>query len=105
MLDDLAEFLKPREEKLKFGKVHLVVKELDGTADHSALKETEDAQWKILVRCIFREDSGQPAFEDKDIPALRKKSPVVTAPLVNAVNRVNGLSTEEEVKNSDAARG
>jgi hypothetical protein len=103
MLDDLAEFLKPREEKVKLGKVKLVVKELDGSADNSELKNTEDMSWRILIKCVFRED-GKPAFEDKDIPLLKKKSPVFTAPLVNAVNRVNGFNLEEEAKNSEAAQ-
>ena len=104
MLDDLKDFLTPREEKLKFGKVKLVVRELDGSADNSALSVGDDTSWRILVRCVFREDNGQPAFEEKDIPALKKKSPLVTAPLVNAVGRVNGSNLEEEVKNSDAAQ-
>jgi hypothetical protein len=56
------------------------------------------------VRCVFREDDGKLAFDDGDIPKLKRKSPIVTAPLVNAVNRVNGFNTEEEAKNSDAAQ-
>ena len=105
MLDDLEDFLKLREENVKFGKVALVVKELDGSADNSALKDGEDTSWKILVRCVFRADNGKQAFEDKDIPALKRKSPIITAPLVNAVNRVNGFNVEEEAKNSEAAQG
>lgn len=105
MLDDLAEFLSLREEKIKFGKVDLVVKELDGSVDHAPLRDGEDTSWKILVRCVFRADNGKPAFDDGDIPKLKRKSPLVTAPLVNAVNRVNGFNLEEEAKNSEAAQG
>lgn len=104
MLDDLAEFLKPREERIKFGKVDLVVRELDGTVDREAIQKADDPHWAILVRCVFRADNGQPAFEDKDIPALKRKNPAVTARLISAVNRVNGTDLEEEEKNSDAAR-
>lgn len=105
MLNDLAEFLQPREERLVFGKVKLVIKELDGSADNTVLREPEDRSWKLLVRCVFREDNGEPAFSDDDIPVLKKKSPTVTAPLVVAVQRVNGMNLEEEAKNSDAAPG
>lgn len=104
MLEDLAEFLKPREERITFGKVPLVIMELDGSADNSALAAEEDRAWRILVRCVFRED-GTPAFTDADIPKLKRKSPSVTQPLLTAVSRVNGISVEEEVKNSDAAHG
>lgn len=104
MLDDLAEFLKVREEKLTFGKVKLVVRELDGSADNSFLREEEDRSWRIFVRCVYREDNGEQAFNDSDIPALKKKNPAVTAPLINAVNRVNGFDLQEEAKNSDAAQ-
>jgi hypothetical protein len=102
MLDDLAELLKVREERIKLGKVKLIVRELDGSADNSILKEEEDRTWRIFVRCVYREDSGERAFGDEDIPALKRKSPVITAPLINAVNRVNGFDLQEEAKNSDA---
>ena len=107
MLNDLAEFLKQREERLEFGGVKLVVRELDGSADNSALTEATDVErsWFILVRCVFREDNGERAFSDEDVPMLHKKSPMVTARLVNAVNRVNGFNIEEEAKNSDAVQG
>lgn len=105
MLDDLADFLKPREERLQFGKVMLVVRELDGSADNSALADAEDKQWKLVIRCVFREDNNEPAFTDADIAALKKKSPTFTAPLIVAVQRVNGLNLESETKNSEAAQG
>jgi hypothetical protein len=105
VLDDLAEFLKPREERLTFGKVKLVVRELDGGADNSALREAEDRSWRLLVRCVFREDDDSQAFSDADIPVLKRKSPAVTGKLMNAVNSVNGFGLEEEAKNSDAAPG
>ena len=108
MLNDLAEFLKQREEHLKFGGVKLVVRELDGSADNSVLTQAIDnveRSWLILVRCVFREDNGERAFSDEDVPMLRKKNPMVTARLVNAVNGVNGFNIEEEAKNSDAAQG
>jgi hypothetical protein len=105
MLEDLAEFLKPREERISLGKVKLIVRELDGTADNSILKEDQDRSWRILVRCVFREDSGDQAFTDADIPALKRKSPQRTMPLISAVTRVNGFGIEDEAKNSDAAQG
>jgi hypothetical protein len=103
MLEDLAEFLTPREERIVFGKVPLLVRELDGSSDNSILVEEQDRQWRILVRCVFREN-GDPAFTDADIPKLKRKSPAITSTLIMAVSRVNGQALEEEVKNSDAAQ-
>ena len=105
MLDDLAEFLKPREEMITFGRVKLIVRELDGSADNSIIAEEKDRPWRILVRCVFREDDETPAFSDVDIPALKRKSPAITGKLINAVNRVNGFGIEDEAKNSAAAQG
>jgi hypothetical protein len=104
LLEDLAEFLKLREERITFGKVKLIARELDGSADNAILREPEDRSWRLLVRCLFREDTGEQAFDDADIKALKRKSPVTTSKLVEAVNRVNGFDIEDEAKNSDAAQ-
>jgi hypothetical protein len=103
MLDQLLEFLKPREEKVSLGGVTFHVKEMNGTVNTEALADGIDTTWKILVRCVFKEDGVQ-AFSDEDIPRLKASSKPKLVPLVNAVNRVNGFLVEEEVKNSAAAQ-
>jgi hypothetical protein len=103
MLEQLLEFLKPREEKVSLGGVDFHVKEMTGTVNTEALADGVDVTWKILVRCVFKEDGAQ-AFSDDDIPRLKASSKPKLAPIVNAVNRVNGFAVEEEAKNSKAAQ-
>ena len=104
MLSDLVDFLKQREERIKLGGRALVVRELSSAGDTEPMRDGVDVAWKVLVRCTFLE-SGESAFSDEDIPALKASSASKLGVLINAVNRVNGLNVEEEVKNSEAAQG
>jgi hypothetical protein len=103
MLEELFEYLKPREEKVTIGKHSFVVRELTGNVDMRVVADGSDVEWKTLVRCVFRE-SGEQAFSDDDIPRLKSSGTAKIAPLRIAMHKVNGLELEPEVKNSDAAQ-
>ena len=103
MLPDLLEAIQPREKEITLGGRKLVVRELSGEADTSAMQDNQDLTWKLLVRCVFVAESGEPAFTDKDIPALRRGAKLRVKPLVDAVIEVNGMDIEAEAKNSAAA--
>lgn len=112
MLKDLAEFLATSEERIEFGGRALVVRELAAAADMvgfasvegGEVKLSDDFNFLLITRCTFNED-GTPAFTTEDVPALKSASRKKLKPLLDAVNRVNGLDAETEVKNSAAARG
>jgi hypothetical protein len=104
MLKELAEFITPREEKIKIGDQTLVVRELSTAADTASMLDQTDINYKFLVRCVFLE-TGEPAFDEADIPALKAGSRAKLSPLFVAVNRVNGFDIEAEAKNSSAAPG
>jgi hypothetical protein len=103
MLDDLAELYKDREEKVKHGKAVLVVKQWDGSEKKWVFEDPDDIQWRLIERCVFREN-GERAFTRKDVDKLRSK-PLVSGQLAAAVSRVNGLDLEQEAKNSEAVQG
>jgi hypothetical protein len=103
MLTELFEFLKAREERITIGGQTLVIKEMTGNADRKPLTDGVDVDWKILVRCVFKEDGGQ-LFSDADIPKLKDSGTTKVGPLLKAVYRVNGLDVEAEAKNSEAAQ-
>lgn len=103
MIPDILEFLAPREEKIQFGGRTLVIKEMTSNTETESLRDKVDVSWKILVLCVFRED-GTALFTNDDIPRLKASSTSKIAPLINAVNRVNGFNVEDEAKNSDAAQ-
>jgi len=105
MLKELEEFLKPQEERVKFGSLTVVVRELATLEDFTALGSSgADGVYLGLVRCVFTE-KGEPVFAEADLPKLKASSKVKLLPLMQAMNRVNGLDIEGEVKNSEAAPG
>lgn len=103
MKEELAKYIAPREERLTFGGVKLVVRELGTAADGLAFKTSGDTEQKFIVRCVFIDETGEPAFSDEDIPALKLASRLKMLPVIEAVNRVMGFDLAEEVKNSAAA--
>ena len=103
MLDDLLEAIRPREKPVTLGARALVARELGCDADTSAMVDNQDLTWKLVVRCVFDAASGEPAFTDKDIPALKRGAKLRLKPVVDAVMEVNGASLEAEEKNSAAA--
>ena len=101
MLEVLREALAPREERVVIGGITLVAREMATAADVEAMQDNKDLGMKMLVRCVF-DESGKAVFTDEDIPALKASAKVKLAPLVAAVNRVNGFAVEAEAKNSEA---
>lgn len=104
MYRDLAEFLRPREERLSFAGRTLVVRELESAADVASMADNVDLAYKLMVRCVF-DEAGAPVFTEADVPALRSGAKAKLLPLMEAVNRVNGFDTEGDSKNSAAAPG
>lgn len=102
MLETLKAALAAREERLEIGGIKLVVRELESAADVEALKDQVDAQYKMLVLCVFAED-GTAAFALDEIPELKKAGKATLNRLFAAVNRVNGFAAEAEAKNFEAA--
>lgn len=102
MLAELAAALQAREETIEFAGQKLLVRELETAADVAAFQQAEDLQLKLVVRCVF-DLQGAPVFTDEDIPELRRTSKKRFAPLLAAVNRVNGFDVDDSTKNSEAA--
>jgi hypothetical protein len=103
MLEDLAELYKDREERVKHGRLTLVVRQWDGSDREWVFQDPSDVTWRLVERCVFREN-GERAFDKNDVETMKKK-PLIAGQLVPVVNRVNGMDLEEEAKNSDAAQG
>lgn len=101
MRDELLKFFGPQERKLTVSGVPVVVKTIPDDADVAALKDGQDVLWKMLVRCAFGAD-GKPEFTDEDIETLKRAPRVLTLPLVQAVQDVNGFDLYADVKNSAA---
>ena len=101
MLKDLAEYLRPREERLAFAGRALVVRELESAADVAFMADNEDLSYKLLVRCVF-DEAGAPVFTEADVVALKAGAKAKLLPLMEAVNRVNGFDTAGDAKNSGA---
>jgi hypothetical protein len=95
-------YLAGREERVKFGKRTVIVRELASAAELPMLKDDSDATYRLLVRSVFEED-GEQTFTDDDIPKLKRASRRRVSDLLVAAARVNGLDGEVEAKNSDAA--
>jgi len=103
MLPELLEAIRAREKEINFGGRSLIVRELTSEIDTTALRDASDVEWKLLVRCVFDTQSGEPVFTDKDIGTLKRGSRLRVRALLDAVAEVNGLDLEAEIKNSDAA--
>jgi hypothetical protein len=102
--EQLFEALAPREERVEILGRALIVRELESAADTAAFLDNADMSWKMIVRCVFRED-GQPMFGDDDIPRLKRTAKLRLKPLSDAVLRVNGLDVDGAEKNSGAGPG
>ena len=84
-----------------FGGAKVCVQELASASDLIEAMSGEDAGFQMLVRSVTRVD-GTPVFSSADIPALKRGAMKRLLPLLEAVHRVNGLSVENEAKNSEA---
>ena len=105
MLKELSEFLKLREERMDFGGVKVVVRELATAEDLADFADQGEALYALVVRCTFDEAGKKHMFVDADIPQLKTGSKMKLMPLIEAVNRVNGQDLEGEIKNSEAVHG
>jgi hypothetical protein len=102
VLQDILDAIKPREERVTLGGHVLVVREIAIAADVAFMQDNADLTYKLVVRCVF-DEAGEPAFDESDIPGLKKAGKTKLLPLIEAVNRVNGFDIEHEAKNSSAA--
>lgn len=100
MRDALLQYFGPQEERLKILDEEIIVRTLPDSTP-AEMFAGEDVFWKMVTRCAFYPD-GNPAFTDEDIPALKKAPRMRVFPLVQAVQRVNAMDLEAEVKNSGA---
>lgn len=111
MLEAIREALRVQEEELEFCGRKVIVRELNAAAslpvgEPAATPEERTAQAErgymlMLVRCVFwadGDDVGVQVFTDDDIPAIEAGAKRVLAPLVAAVNRVNGLDADLNAK-------
>lgn len=101
MREDLKAFLAPREERITFAGVELLVRELETAAEFEQVSDDVDWRFLVMVKCVFL-PNGEPAFTRDDIADLKKSSRTKLLPIVAAVNRVNGFQVEIEEKNSGA---
>lgn len=93
-----------REERVTVGGTVFVARELATAADIVSLRDDADFSLKTLVMCVFMEDGVTPAFTNEDIPDIKSKTSMFRmSALVSAVQRVNGMDKDAEVKNSEAA--
>lgn len=105
MRADLLAAIKPREEPVTLGPHKLVVRELAIAADVVALQDNVDMTYKLAVRCVLDAATGEPIWTDEDIPALKAGAKFAMLPVMEAVQRVNGLSIEDNEKKSEASPG
>lgn len=84
-----------------FGGAQVCVRELASAVDLIDAMSGEDAGFQMLVRSVTRVD-GTPVFTAADIPALKRGAMKRLLPLLEAVHRVNGLSSEDTAKKSEA---
>jgi hypothetical protein len=102
---ELSGLLAPREETVTLGGRTLVVRELVAAADVAAFADSEDVNFKMLVRCVYEEDGSTLAFSDDDIPTLKRAARIRLLPLLEASVRVNGFDVGDREKNSGAGPG
>lgn len=97
--EDALASLMPREEPITVGPLACVMREMQSAADVLAFVDTEDTNYKLVVRSLLG-PHGAPMFTDADIPKLKSGSFKKVQALIEAAQRVNGLNTEVESKNS-----
>lgn len=106
MRDQLLQFFGPQERRLTVAGDDVVVRTLPDDADVAALRDGQDVEWKLAVRCIvYANDgnghkAGERCFDDGDIEILKRAPRVRTLPLLQAVQDVNGFDLYNDVKNS-----
>ena len=106
MLEAIREALKVQSETLEFCGRKVIVRELNAAtslplgdlAEEGAArqKQAERGFMLMFVRSIFwvdGEGAGDQVFTDDDIAEIEQGAKRALAPLVAAVNRVNGLDT------------
>lgn len=92
-----------KSETVEISGRKFVVRQVRRASELVELKDGEDGNYRMLVRCLF-DEAGVPVFTDEDIPALREEaSDINFIPLIQAIVRVNGLDVEDRAKNSEAA--
>jgi hypothetical protein len=104
MANELLAALAAEEAVVEIGGKKAVVRQMGATADGAAFLDNTDFGYKLMVRCVFREDGETPWFTDDDIPALKRAAKVKLKPLMDAVLEVNGLNIAAQEKNSDAGQ-
>lgn len=108
----IQDFLKLREERVPFlGKTYLVSEvtaQASLYADAAVEKQLAEANlesdvllyWKMFVRSVTSDTLERAQlFTDADIPELARGSRMKLAPLMGAVDRVNGFNAEANAKN------
>lgn len=101
MLKEIAEALKPREERVVLAGHTLVVREVANAAKFGDGAERDDIFYHLMVASVFTED-GKPALTVEDIPTLKASGRGVMAALTMAVTRVNGMDFKGETEKSEA---
>ena len=93
-----------RTERVEINGVTFVCRELETAADMTALRDSPDYSYLMMIRCVFMDDGITPAFTDADVDDIKAETSVFRMQkLFKAVHSVNGLDAEEEAKNSEAA--
>lgn len=118
MIHEILEAIRRREESVEALGRRFLVRELDASQSFRTEPELQAKLetlglapddlifWKCFVRCVLEDEEGGGAmpFTDEHIPQLCRGSRLKLAPLVNAVNRVNGFDPDENEKNSSAVQ-
>jgi len=97
MLAEIAAAIKPNEERLTLGGVSLIVREMAAADELGGDGSPEDIFMRVVVRCVFNE-AGELVMSDADIPELKAAGKTKLRPLLDAVQRVNGLVQEDNTE-------
>lgn len=111
MLKEILDAIKLQEEGVVFLGKPCIVRELDTSTSlrvedadlnkrfaEAKLNEADVAYWAMFVSSVFLKETGEPLFGLDDVPELCRGSRRAMAPLVIAVNRVNGLDEKDNAK-------
>jgi hypothetical protein len=109
MLEEIFDAIRCQSERIQFAGKDYEVREVEAAQSLALDEELRDElgkdgsshadmlYWSIVVRSVFTAE-GAPAFTEADIQKLRKGSRRKLQPLLNAVDRVNGLAVEANEK-------